>query len=160
MFSCVQLFVTPWVVAHQASLSMGSLCNARDTSSIPGSGISPGERHDNPLQYSSLENPHGRGDWSATVHSVTKSQTQLKWVNTHAYTFNYIIAIFYFNIIMVHVLSEHLNGIWCSCLGKFLTMYLSKTLLTYGILPSRKPLLVVIDMATQLKFKTQPLFIF
>ena len=29
----------------------------RDTGSIPGLGRSPGEGHDNPLQYSCLENP-------------------------------------------------------------------------------------------------------
>ena len=30
------------------------------------------------FQYSSLENPMGRGAWQATVHKVTKSQIQLK----------------------------------------------------------------------------------
>ena len=30
-----------------------------------------------PLQYSCLENPMDRGAWRATVHGVTKSQTQL-----------------------------------------------------------------------------------
>ena len=29
------------------------------------------------LQYSCLENPMDRGAWWATVHTVTKSQTQL-----------------------------------------------------------------------------------
>ena len=32
----------------------------RDTGLIPGSGSSPGGGHGNPLQYSSLENPHGQ----------------------------------------------------------------------------------------------------
>ena len=32
----------------------------------------------NPLQYSRLENPMDRGDCQATVHGVTKCQTQLK----------------------------------------------------------------------------------
>ena len=32
----------------------------------------------NPLQYSCLENPLDRGAWQATVHGVTKSQTQLR----------------------------------------------------------------------------------
>ena len=50
----------------------------RDVGSIPGSGRSPEEGHGNPLQYSCLENPMDRGAWWATVHSVTKSQTQLK----------------------------------------------------------------------------------
>ena len=33
------------------------------------------EKDGNPLQYSSLENLMDRGDWRATVHGVTKSQT-------------------------------------------------------------------------------------
>ena len=35
-----------------------STCNVGDLGSIPGMGRSPGEGHGNPLQYSSLENPH------------------------------------------------------------------------------------------------------
>ena len=31
----------------------------------------------NPLQYSCLENPMGRGDWWVTTHGVAESQTQL-----------------------------------------------------------------------------------
>ena len=50
----------------------------RDMGSIPGSGRSPGGEHDNPLQYSYLKNPMDRGARRATVHSVTKNQTQLK----------------------------------------------------------------------------------
>ena len=34
--------------------------DVRDVGSIPGSGKSPGAEHGNPLQYSCLENPHGR----------------------------------------------------------------------------------------------------
>jgi len=34
--------------------------DATDTSSVPGSGRSPGGGHGNPLQYSCLENPHGQ----------------------------------------------------------------------------------------------------
>ena len=40
-----------------------SACNAGDLGSIPGLGISPGEGHGNPLQYSSLENSMDRGAW-------------------------------------------------------------------------------------------------
>ena len=54
-----------------------SMCNAGDLCSIPGLGKSPGGDHGNPLQYSCLENPMDRGAWQATVHGVTKSQTQL-----------------------------------------------------------------------------------
>ena len=46
--------------------------NEGDTGSIPGSGRSPGEGNDNPLQYSCLENPMDRGAWQVTVHGVTK----------------------------------------------------------------------------------------
>ena len=35
--------------------------NTGDTDSIPGSGRSPGEGNDNPLQYSCLENSMDRG---------------------------------------------------------------------------------------------------
>ena len=45
--------------------------------SIPGLGRSPGGGNGNPLQYSCLGNPMDRGAWRATVHEVTKIQTQL-----------------------------------------------------------------------------------
>ena len=48
-----------------------------DVGSIPGLGRSPGKVNGNPLQYSCLENTIDRGAWQATVHGVTKSQTQL-----------------------------------------------------------------------------------
>ena len=57
--------------------------DVRDAGSIPGLGRSPGGGHDNPLQYSCLENPIDRGAWQATVHGVTKSQTRLKRLSTH-----------------------------------------------------------------------------
>ena len=40
-----------------------SACNAGDLCSIPGWGRSPGGGHGNPLQYSFLGNPIGRGAW-------------------------------------------------------------------------------------------------
>jgi len=46
--------------------------NTREAGWIPGSGISPGERSGNPLQYSCLENPMDRGAWWAAVHGVAK----------------------------------------------------------------------------------------
>ena len=48
-----------------------------DTDSIPGWGRSLGEGNGNPLQYSCLENSMDRGAWWATVHGVTKCQSQL-----------------------------------------------------------------------------------
>ena len=54
-----------------------SACNAGNTDSIPGSGRSLGEGNGYPLLYSCMENSMDRGAWQATVHGVTKSQTQL-----------------------------------------------------------------------------------
>ena len=45
--------------------------------SIPGSGRFPAEGNGNPLQYSCWDNLTDRGAWQATVHGVTKNQTQL-----------------------------------------------------------------------------------
>ena len=50
---------------------------ARDTSSIPGSGRYPREGNGTPSQYSCLKNSIGRGAWWATIHGVSKSQTGL-----------------------------------------------------------------------------------
>ena len=52
-------------------------CNAEDPGLIPGSERPPGEGNSNPLQCSCLENLMDRGASQATVHGVTKSQTQL-----------------------------------------------------------------------------------
>ena len=61
-----------------------SACNSRDPVLIPGSGRSPGEGHDNWLQYSCLENPMDRVVWWAAAHGVPKSQTGLSdWAHTH-----------------------------------------------------------------------------
>ena len=71
----------PW--ASQTIVIKISPVNAgdvKDEDSIPGLGKYPGEGHDNPLQCSGLENPKDSGAWRATVHSVTKSQT-----NAHIY---------------------------------------------------------------------------
>ena len=54
-----------------------------DAGLIPGLGRSPGWGHDNPLQYSVLENAMGRGACWATVCRVTKSQAQLKRLSMH-----------------------------------------------------------------------------
>ena len=51
--------------------------NVRDAGSISGSARSLGEGHNNPLQYSCLENPMGKGTWRATVHRVADSRTRL-----------------------------------------------------------------------------------
>ena len=52
--------------------------------SIPGLGRSRGRGHNNPLQYSCLENSMDRGTWWVTVHGVAKSRTWLKWLSMPA----------------------------------------------------------------------------
>ena len=63
--------------------NMGSLLKLRK---------SLGGEHSKPLQYSCLENPMDRGAWRATVYRVTKGQTQLKQLGTHACMLKYIIG--------------------------------------------------------------------
>ena len=58
-------------------------CNAGDLGSIPGPGISPGERNGSPIQYSGLKNSMDRGTWWATVHRVgCKMSDTTEWL-TH-----------------------------------------------------------------------------
>ena len=63
------------------SVVKNHLASAEDSTrtgySIPGSGRFTAGGNGNPLQYSCLENPMGRGAWQATVHGVTKSWTWL-----------------------------------------------------------------------------------
>ena len=55
-----------------------SACQAGDTGSIPGSGGSPGEENGNPLRYSCLGNPVGRGALAGyNPWDHRNSQTQL-----------------------------------------------------------------------------------
>ena len=54
-----------------------SASNMIDPALIPGSGRFLGECNGYPLQYSCLKNSMHRGAWWASVHEVTKIQTQL-----------------------------------------------------------------------------------
>ena len=62
--------------------------DVRGTGLIPRSGRSLGGGHGNPLHYSCLENPLDRAAWWATVHGVSKIQTQTgvrhDWVTKHS----------------------------------------------------------------------------
>ena len=78
----------------------------RDKGLIPGLGISPGEGHGNPLQYSHLENPMDKGAWWATVHGVAKSRTQLKQLIIHwsHLPFPFIFWFFFFFFLKIKIL--------------------------------------------------------
>ena len=56
--------------------------NAGAMNSIPGSGRSSGEENGNPLQYSCLGNPMGRGAGWATVHGVAKESDTIEQMTT------------------------------------------------------------------------------
>ena len=51
---------------------------AGDVSLTPGLGRFPWGKNGSPFQYSCLEHPMDRGVQQATVHGITKSQTQLR----------------------------------------------------------------------------------
>ena len=92
--SHVQLFATPWTIAYQALPSMGfsrqeywnglpfpspgdsvvknPSAKVGDSSSIPGSGKSPGGGNSNPLKYSPPGKSHGQRNLQATVHEIAK----------------------------------------------------------------------------------------
>ena len=60
--------------------------DVRDAGLISRSGRSPGGGHDNPFQYTGLENPMDRGAWRAAVYRVAKSWIQPKWLSTHKHS--------------------------------------------------------------------------
>ena len=82
-----------WLFASVACSLTGFPCSSvgkelaystGDLGLIPGLGRSPGGGNDNPLQYSCPEKEPG-GAGGATVHNVTKSQTQLKGLCMHTH---------------------------------------------------------------------------
>ena len=64
---CLYIYHLP-----HGSVGKESTWKAGDLSLIPGSRRSPGEGNGNPLQYSCLENPMGRGTWRATLHGIAR----------------------------------------------------------------------------------------
>ena len=57
------------------SVSKEPACHAGDLGVTPGSGRSPGGRHDNPLQYSCLENPLDRGRSLAVYRPQSRTES-------------------------------------------------------------------------------------
>ena len=61
----------------------------RDGDSIPGLGRSPGEEHDNPLQYLCLENPHGQrspAGYSPKGHKELDTAEVTEPTGTHSFS--------------------------------------------------------------------------
>ena len=61
--------------------------NAGDMGSIPGSGRSPGEGNDYPLQDSCLQDAMDRGAWCALVHGVPKDLDMTEQLNNNNRTY-------------------------------------------------------------------------
>ena len=76
IYTCISLYGASQVALVVKNL-LANAGDVRDSGLTPGSGISPGGGHGNPLQYSCLENPRHRGAWRAIVQGVPKNQTQL-----------------------------------------------------------------------------------
>ena len=89
IYACILGFLGDTVV----KILPASAGDARDSGSVPDLRRPPGEGNGNPLQYSCLGNPMGRGAWQTTVHGVAKSQTQL---STHTHTHTHAHAHMYF----------------------------------------------------------------
>ena len=85
-----------------------------DLALILGSGRSPGRGNGSPFQGSCLGNPMDRGTWQATVHGVTKSQTQQ--LSRHIFLLSdFLCSVFIFTM-MVN-----------DCLGTVLILLLMKS---------------------------------
>ena len=111
----------------------------RDGGLIPESGRSPGRGHNNPLQYSCLENPTGIGAWWATLHRTTKSQTWLTRLSTilnkvirHTSLLRYILRTkrtakkyhYFVSVLLVVVLVQYFwNKFVCIIRQKILNLY-------------------------------------
>ena len=65
---------------------LAKAADLRDVGSIPRLGRSPRGGCGNPLQYSSLEIPMGRGAWWAIVHGVAKELDTTEPLNPHTDT--------------------------------------------------------------------------
>ena len=69
----VLMGLSQWLSDKESSCNAGDAAGA--SASIPGWESSPREENGNPLQYSCLGNPMGRGTQWATVHEVEESPT-------------------------------------------------------------------------------------
>ena len=88
----------------------------RDAGPTPLWGRCPGGGHDNPLQYSCLENPMDRGAWWATVHGVAKSRTRLKQLSTCTRSLHKaLFGAFLFSLCLPTWLREELHNFLKSC---------------------------------------------
>ena len=67
-----------WKRLKEIFSTLSHTFNSFGESEATHTGMSPGEEHGNPLEYSCLENFLDRGAWWATVHGITQSWAWLK----------------------------------------------------------------------------------
>ena len=145
------------IVKHKLGFSGGTggkelTCQCRTlrvAGSIPGSGISPGEGNGNPLQYSCPKNPMDRGAWRTIIHRVTKSQTWLKWLSTHACVHSkhkLSVYLFYIKIWSIFPVKIEASQVEDSCLTVSLV-----SINTWSLGVRFKPLLLVARTPTLLR---------
>ena len=75
----------------------------RQAGMVPGSGRSPGRGHDNPLQYSHLENPHGQEP--GRLQSMGSQRVGHNWVTYHAQCTTWLYKYFFY--ILLSILLEY-----------------------------------------------------
>ena len=75
IYMFVHIYTYTYMGFPGGSDGKASAYNEGDPGSVPGWGRWPGEGNGNPLQYSCLEDPMGRGVWRATTHVITKNRT-------------------------------------------------------------------------------------
>ena len=102
-------------VAIVVKNSPASVGDKRDAGLIPGLGRCFKGGHGNPLQYSCLENPLDRGALWATVHRVTKSQIQLKWLHARVFAYTHT---------HTHTRNFYTEDIWYQCILTFFILLL------------------------------------
>ena len=108
-----------------------STCNVGDLGLIPGLGRSPGRGHGNPLQYSSLESPHGQRtlvgyhpcshkeldttEQLSTAHRL--NEWKLRWNSIHAHEViifhNISLLRHHNNIIRFNDSLSYINQVYC-----------------------------------------------
>ena len=93
--------------------------------------LMPGKGHDNPLQYSCLENFMVRGGWRAIVHGVVKSQTRLnEWTAYCRLPFFYITPRDYW--------CYRATGEWFLLLLSKVMMFQTRTCKQGWVMPTKK----------------------
>ena len=92
---------------------------------------SPREGEGSPIQCSYLENSMDRGDWQATVHEITKSQTRLSTQHTKPYRMTFQSFSHFCLCSESHCPPCHFSSMSSSHLSKFPLTVLSSWKLSY-----------------------------